>query len=171
MPGLFKADTGTAVQLTDDNTLSAVDNKGAPVSHDGNVTHKDPFRNLSVRQFEQKVDKKRSIIDFTVFDAVNDIGLAGRAVTDLIRDELQFHLLVKALDREDLLKDLLEPLFFTLFRGHVALQEILVRINLKPDKIGNFKHVAQFAKVSAVRHYRPPFMMKRKIFSKFFKKN
>ena len=150
--GLLKADARRPVQLADDHPLSPVDDEGALLGHDRNVAHVDPLRHLGAVDLQQEIDVERRIVNLAVLDAVDHVALllAGRA--DLVGDELERHLLVEALDRENLVEHLLKPLILPLRRRHVALEEITVGVNLEADQIRNFENVPELPKINSFRH-------------------
>ena len=140
------------VTQTDDDPLGAVDDEGALLGHDRDVAHVDPLGDLGAVRLQQEVDIQRSVIDATVLDAVDDALLLLAHGADLVGDELQRHLVVEALDGEDLHEDLLQALALALLRRHVALEEVVVGLELHPDQVGDFQHVADTTEIDSVRH-------------------
>ena len=153
--GLFKADARRTVQLTDDNPFRTVDDKGALIRHQRDIAHIDGFAGFGTVDFQTEIDIERSIVDFAVFDAIDDVGLGFAGNTDLIRDEFQTHLFVETFDGEDFIEDFLESLILPFFRFYVALEEIAVGVDLKTDQIRNFQHIAKFTKVDSLCHKSP----------------
>ena len=100
----------------------------------------------------EEVHIERSAVAVAVLNAVDHFALG---FADGIGDKFDRHLLIKAFDREDFVKNLLQPLILAFFRRDVGLEEIAERIELKPDQIGNLQHILQFSVIDAFRHVSP----------------
>ena len=155
MPGLFEADARGTVQLADDHALGSVDDERALLGHDRNIAHIDAFGNLDAVDLQQKIDIERSIVDLAVLDAVHDIALELAGIADLVGDEFERHLLVEALDRENFVKNLLEPLILPLGRRDVPLQKVAVGIHLETDQIRHIQNIPEFPKINSFCHTLP----------------
>jgi hypothetical protein len=75
-------------------------------------------------------------------------------IANFVLDEVEDHLLVIALDGEDLLKDSLKANDLPLFRFETALEELIIGLELDLNEVRWLDWLVDLAKVSALGHRR-----------------
>ena len=78
MSCFFKTDTRGSVELTDDDTFSAIDDKSPPVRHQRDITERDGFMKYGIFHLQVKINTEGSGLGNTILDAINDIFLGWR---------------------------------------------------------------------------------------------
>ena len=129
----LEAYAGGAVQLRDDDALRAVDDERSALGHERQLAHVD----LLLLRPDRLVLELESHVQGRAERLAVALGLErcelGRA--DLVLHEVEVHLLVIRVDGEDLFEDRLEAGHFALARSLVALQELLVGLDLDLDEV------------------------------------
>src|SRR5437899_10109760 len=140
---MVEEDTRTSVQLGDNYPLRAIDDEGAVLRHQGHIAHIDILLLdiadraragilVDIPNDEPKRNLKRRGEGYPPLLAFIDLVFRG---LQLVTNKLELRTLGKISDREDRLKDLLQPDTGTLLGYHPHLQEVIVRALLNFDQI------------------------------------
>ncbi len=145
---------GRTVHLRDDHPLGAVDDEGALVRHERNVTHVDVLLLdvldgaglgllVGLPHDQAQLDLQRRGVGHVALDAFLDVVLR---LLELVGDVFEHGALVEVLDREDGLEHRLDALVAALRRTHFALQELLVAGALDLDQVRHPHRLGDAAK-------------------------
>src|SRR5687768_1516994 len=116
--GRLKRDARGAVQLADDDTLSAINYKGPLWRHQGEFTHEDFLFFGSLFFLEEERDVQRSAIRQSFPEALQPIDFW---LTNLVAVVVQNSFSVIALDREHFGEHRLEAQVLSFRGGHLRL--------------------------------------------------
>ena len=125
-------------ELIDDDSLSAVDDEGASVGHDGEVAEEDffsVFPDLSpfVGETNDGFDGSSPSHIFLPGFFFSDFG-----PLDGVADKFESKIPVKTFNGENFLQKFLKPLRFSFIRRDIILKEPVIRISLNAYHIGHF---------------------------------
>ena len=150
--GLFKADPGRTVQLSNDDAFRAIDHEGPLFGHQRHIAHVDLFPGFVAIVVQQKFHMQRNIVNAAVLNAVNHIIFR---FADLVTEVLDGNLAVLTDDGEHFVEDFMQPLVQPFGGRNILLEEIPVRIELQADQIGHRQHFLQFAEINTFCHFSP----------------
>ena len=133
-----------AVDLTDHDPLSAVDDEGPPLGHERDVPHVDllltNLAGLQEYQVDLGFDRDREGQPLGLASALRELDVL---LVERIAGVLQHHVSVRTLDRKYVAEHFLEPLPLRCLAGAkpLTLQQALIGRDLDVDKVGHGHHV------------------------------
>src|SRR5262245_28360396 len=149
----FKGKAWRTVQLADNHTLGAVDNKSALRRHERQFAHEHFFllHALFLVQPESDIKRRSEGQPFAQAFQPIELGLAN-----LVGPEIELAFAIVAFDRKDLAEDGLQSdiLALTLGLRGVGLKKLLIRLCLQFDQVrrgNNFFNLAEINSFSDSR--------------------
>ena len=146
--------TGRALQLVDNDPFRAVDDKHAILSHERQGAKKDLLLfdvtdrpgaglGIDVKADQPHRDFDRGLEGHPPFNAFGDgiLWFPKRVANEFKGTET-----IEIGDREDGMKDTLQPMFLALIRRRVLLQKVLVRFPLHGNEMWRFDDLARLGK-------------------------
>ena len=138
-------DPGRPMKLADHHPLRSVDDKGAMVRHQGDLTEIDILLldgldhlfvfPLRIPDDETDHNLHGGLVGQSLHDTFHDIGLW---LPNVIAHEIQGRRFIEIMDRKNGFKDLLKPSLLSLLGGNIHLEEIPIGFCLDLDQVSNF---------------------------------
>ena len=142
----FESDAGRAMELRDDDALSAVDDEGAALGHHGDFAHVNIFILDEVFLAEAELHVKGHRVG-DAFAETLELGILR--ITEGVGNVFEDETLVVRMDREYLAENGLQALGLALLLRNTFLEELEIGRDLNLNEIRRLNDFAEFAEVRA----------------------
>ena len=146
----LKSKTWGAMQLADDHSLSAIDDKTALGGNQRQFAHENLFLlgPLLIPQTKNHMERSSEGDPFPEALQPIELGLA-----DLVVTEFENTFAIITLDRKNFIENSLKPKIFTFLWVDLRLQEFRIGVVLHFDQVGRCDHLFDFSEVDSLRSF------------------